>query len=137
MHENQDAKFLTGFAIGAIGGAIAGAATALLLAPQSGLETRLKLKEAADGYAARGREGYDRVRAQAQTEAGTVVEDIDLLKRYNKLSPEGKVEFKRQITAMLSEQDAAAIEEALDEVEEEEEATEVADTTSRRSRRNS
>ena len=58
----------------------------------------------------------------------------DNLKEDEIITIQGKVEFKKQVTAMLSEQDAAAIEEALDQVEEEEEA---AEDTSRRSRRRS
>ena len=131
MDENQDSKFLSGLAVGAIGGAIAGAVTALLLAPQSGSETRLRLREAADQYATKGKESYEKIRAQAQAEAGGVVADIDLLKRYNTLSPEGKLEFKKQITSMLSEQDVELVEEALEEVEDEE----VTETTTRRGRR--
>lgn len=66
--ENQSA--ITAFLAGVLIGAVVGAGTALLLAPQSGSRTRLKLRHAAEDLGGRAEETLEHAAEDARRMAG-------------------------------------------------------------------
>lgn len=80
IHENQDFKYTTNSTLGLLGGvligALAGAVTMLLLAPQSGKETRKQLQEKGIELSERTAEIVDNSMAKVRTNANKITMDL-------------------------------------------------------------
>ena len=80
IHENQEIKYHTNNTLGVLGGmligALAGAATALLLAPQSGKDTRKQIQEKGIELRDRTTELVDDTMAKVRTNANRITMDL-------------------------------------------------------------
>ena len=80
IHENQDYKYTTNSTLGLLGGmligALAGAAAALLLAPQSGKDTRKQLQEKGSELRDRTAEMVDNSMAKVRTNANKITMEL-------------------------------------------------------------
>ena len=80
IHENQEYKHTTSNTLGVLGGmligALAGAATMLLLAPQSGKDTRKQIQEKGIELRDRTTEMVEDTLAQVRTNANKVTMDV-------------------------------------------------------------
>jgi gas vesicle protein len=80
IHENQEFKYPANNTLGVLGGmligALAGAATALLLAPQSGKDTRRQLQEKSMELRDRTTEMVDDTMAKVRTNANKITMDL-------------------------------------------------------------
>ena len=80
IHENKDFRYTTNNTLGVLGGmligALAGAATALLLAPQSGRDTRRQIQEKGIELRDRTTELVDDTMAQVRTNANKITMEL-------------------------------------------------------------
>ena len=80
IHENQELRYTTNNTLGILGGmligALAGAATALLLAPQSGKDTRNQIQEKGIELRDRTTELVDDTMAKVRTKANKITMDL-------------------------------------------------------------
>jgi gas vesicle protein len=80
IHENQEYKYHTnnafGVLVGMVIGALAGAATMLLLAPQSGKDTRKQIQEKGIELRDRTTEMVEDTIAQVRTKANKITMDV-------------------------------------------------------------
>ena len=80
IHENQDIKYTTNNTLGVLGGmligALAGAAAALLLAPQSGKNTRRQIQEKGIELRDRTTELVDDTMTKVRTSANKIAMDL-------------------------------------------------------------
>ncbi len=92
-HQNSGgAEFFAGLVIGGL----VGAALALLLAPQSGEETRAQLRDKSLEFKDRAEEGVLEARQQAEKQLGTLQEQVTALqKQVTTLQEKGKVAFEK------------------------------------------
>jgi gas vesicle protein len=91
--QNGGAEFFAGLVIGSL----VGAALALLLAPQSGEETRAQIRDKSLEYKDRAEEGVLVAREQAQKQITTLQDQVRVLQQQvNTLQEKGK----EQVTAL-------------------------------------